>query len=191
MREWAAFTVVLFLVGCASTPTTYLQLSATSAPQRLPVAGSPISVDHVQMPATIDRLYLTSATGPTTLTVARHARWAAPLDGMATQVLATDLAERIGGATVLMPGDQTPPGPTCQVRVNVTRFLPVIPRSGQAHVVLDADWWVVNPNGLVRHTGQSRVRVASGGTPASEAKAMSIALGRLADAITRAIASGS
>ncbi|MBU2761130.1 PqiC family protein, partial [Acidithiobacillus sulfurivorans] len=74
------------LAGCASVPTQYLTLSSPSpvpARQSLQAHGLPIVVAHVQMPADIDRLYLTTLQGKHRLDVAGHVRWAAPLGGMA------------------------------------------------------------------------------------------------------------
>ena len=188
MKRFAAFATLLFLAGCAGGSTTYLQLAPVTPDHHLTVKGAALAVDHVQLPATIDRLYLTAATGRDTLSVAGHARWVAPLDGMATRVLATDLAERIDGIRVVMPGDPTPAKGARHVRVNVTRFLPIRGGPDAGHVVLDADWQLLGPNGTVLHAQRSRIRVAAGGTPAQEAGAMSAALGRLADRIAGALA---
>lgn len=173
----------LLLSGCGGTPTTYLSLSPVRGPTH-EATGSPVSVAHVAMPASIDRLYLTSATGATTLHVAAHARWAASLGGEAQSALARDLAQRLPDTGVLMPGDPISPGNKRMVMVNVTEFLP---RPGI--VVLDADWRVIgsHQNGAGHHTvlakGRAHIRVPAGKTPAARARAMSAALGQLADTI--------
>ena len=188
MKRFAVFATLILLAGCAGGSTTYLKLAPVSPDHHLTVKGTALAVDHVQMPATIDRLYLTAATGPDTLSVAGHARWVAPLDGMATRVLASDLAERVDGIRVLMPGDPNPPKDTRHVRVNVTRFVPIRGGPEAGHVALDADWQLIGPHGATLHAGRSRIRVASGSTPAEEAGAMSKALGRLSDLIAGALA---
>ena len=189
MRRLPFLAVLLLLAGCASARTTYLQLAPVPADHHLTVHGAALAVDHVQMPATIDRLYLTTATGAETLSVAGHARWVAPLDGMATRVLATDLARRIDGVDVLMPGDPAPPSGARHVRVNVTKFLPVAGGPEAGHVVLDADWQLIGRKGKVLQAQRNHIRIASRSTPAAQAGAMSQALGRLADLIAGALAS--
>lgn len=181
MKIRFAGAALLLLAGCASTPTTYLMLAPVKGEVRSGLAG-PISVAHVAMPAAIDRLYLTSATGANTIRVADHARWVAPLGGEAQSVLAADLAARLPGTRVLHPGDRAPKGGDRDVVVNVTRFLPMPGR-----VVLRADWTIT---GRRRHhpviaSGRSRIVVSSSGTPAAAAGAMSQALGKLADAMVR------
>lgn len=179
MRIYPA-AILLLLAGCAGKPTTYLALAPTQSPiTAISTAATPIAVAHVSMPAAIDRLYLTSATGTTTLHVAAHARWVAPIDSQARTVLARDLASRIPDADILMPGDPVPETGARIVHVNVTEFLP---RPGT--VVLEADWRITSSK--TRKTlanGRFHVEIPSGPKPAARAEAMSTALGRLADAI--------
>ncbi|SIQ38763.1 MULTISPECIES: PqiC family protein [Acidiphilium] len=177
MNRWLClFGVALVLTGCAPTPTTYLTLAPMPGPTK-PIASPPLAIAKVMMPAAIDRLYLTSATGQTTLHVADHARWAAPLDGEAQNTLADDLAQRLPDTTVLHPGDATPPRGTRLVSVNVTRFLPE-----HSQVVLNADWRIA-----ARHhhrtiaAGRDHIVIPSADTPAARASAMSAALSHLAD----------
>ncbi|MBW4033835.1 MAG: membrane integrity-associated transporter subunit PqiC [Proteobacteria bacterium] len=177
MNRWLCLLgVALVLTGCAATPTTYLTLAPIPGPTT-PITLPPLAIAKVMMPAAIDRLYLTSATGPTTLHVADHARWAAPLDGEAQNSLADDLAQRLPGTTVLHPGDPAPAGGARLVSVNVTRFLPE-----HSQVVLNADWRIA----ARRHhrtiaAGRDHIVIPSADTPADRATAMSRALGRLAD----------
>jgi uncharacterized lipoprotein YmbA len=179
MKQFAwLFALPLVLAGCAGTPTTYLGL--TPVPGAVATVRSPpIAVAKVLMPAAIDRLYLTTATSPTTLRVADHARWAAPLDGEAQSALADDLALRLPNATVLHPGDPTPTGRTWLVVVNVTRFLPA---PGQ--VVLNADWRIeARQHHRVIAQAHAHIVVPSADAPGEQARAMSVALGRLTDDI--------
>lgn len=177
-RSIIATLFALGLAGCsAGPPTTYLTLAPTQGTvHRAP--GPPVAVAHVQMPSSIDRIYLTSATGANTLHVAGHVRWAAPLAGSAQEVLARDLATRLPGRRVLMPGDPPPPH-ALTVYVNVTQFMP-----HPGHVVLDADWQVTEAGRAgTRNHGRAHIIEPSGDAPASRARAMSIALGDLADTI--------
>ena len=178
MKFFAPLFLVVLLAGCATTPTTYLTLTPVPGPT-IGISGPAIAVAHIATPTAIDRLYLTTATGPTTLHVANHARWVAPLGGMAQSVLAHDLAMRLQNTEILMPGDPTPHGGARVVSVNVTTFLP-----DPGRVVLDADWRITSR----RHhhiiaRGRTHIVVPAGATPALQAQAMSAALGQLADRI--------
>lgn len=188
MKRFATLTLLLVLAGCASAPPiTYLQLAPVSGPVvRASRTGMPITVAEVEMPPAIDRLGLTRETGASTLSVDPNASWAAPLDGMATQVLAENLASRLPGTKVLMPGEVIPSGARRIVRVDVLRFLPIA-ASGSAHVVLDADWQIVTSRGGIEHSGREQIGLPSAPGAAAEAAAMSQALGELADRIATAI----
>ncbi|MHB1304608.1 MAG: PqiC family protein [Acidiphilium sp.] len=175
MRRHLILASLLTLVACSSKPTTYLALAPVAGSIH-PDGGTPVAVAHVAMPASIDRLYLTSATGPNTLHVANHARWGAPLGGEAQSALAVDLAQRLPGIEVSMPGDKVPRDART-VRVNVIRFLPE-----PEGVALDADWSVTACNHPPAK-GRARIRVPAGAMPGDKAAAMSTALGRLADRI--------
>lgn len=189
MSRPATLALLLLLAGCgAGPPMTYLQLAPVSGPVVSTVrTGPPITVAQVEMPPAIDRLGLTRETGTSTLAVDPTASWAAPLDGMATTVLAENLATRLPGSKVLMPGEAIPPGARRIVRVDVLRFLPSA-ASGAEHVALDAEWQVLTSGGRIEHSGKAQIRAASGPGAAAEAAAMSEALGELANRIAGAIA---
>lgn len=180
---------LLLLSGCAAAPPiTYLQLAPVSGPVvQTARTGPPVRVAQVEMPPTIDRLSLTRQTGASTLAVDPNASWAAPLDGMATSVLAENLASRLPGTKVLIPGEVIPPGAVRVVRVDVLRFLPIA-AAGTEHVALDADWQVVTSRNRIAHSGHAEISVASAAGAAAEAAAMSDALGKLADQVAAAIA---
>jgi len=183
-RSFAVLASVALLAGCAGPKTTYLTLAPIPG-TRAETASPPLAIARVRMPAAIDRLYLTTATGPATMAVADHARWVAPLGGEAQSVLAADLAERLPATTVLRPGDPTPNGGARMVEVNVTWFLP-----GPDGVDLDAGWRVTaRRDHRSIALGRATITVPAGATPAAQAEAMSIALGRLADRIAAGLTS--
>ncbi|MGH7042298.1 MAG: PqiC family protein [Acetobacteraceae bacterium] len=196
-----ALAALLLLAGCAGTPATYLDLApvpgraaiARPAIARSAVAhiDAPIAVARVQMPAKLDRLYLTRATGADVVAVAPHTRWVAPLDGLTQHALARDLASRLPRAMVVMPGDVMPPGGVRLVRVNVLRFMPVLGGAGGSRMVLDADWAVMaRHGGGARESGRLRLTIPAGRSDAAQAAAMSAALGELADRIAARLAQG-
>ena len=178
---------LIALAGCAGKPTTYLSLAPQSAPRTAfgapgaPIAVAPIAVAHVSLPPSLDRLYLTSQIGPTRLHVARHARWAAPLNGLIQRTLADDLAARLTGVQLLMPGDPIPQSGVRLVRVNIDQFM----RLAEGKVALTVDWSVVAPRQHAVMVHRTAILVSSGLRPTEQANAMSVALGRLADRIAQ------
>lgn len=180
-----AFTslfLALGLMGCTSQqPITYLVLSPVGGPV-YEAAGSPLAVARVVMPASIDRDFLTTGNGENTMIVSNQAMWAAPLEGQAQTIIARDLAARLPGHKVAMPGDHVPEGAMI-VSVNVITFLPY-----PDHVVLAADWRVTAPEMTSPREGRVRVVVPAGAGAAAQAQGMSQALGQLADKIARQVA---
>lgn len=179
----------LLLAGCAGKPTTYLTLQTAGPPAGPPgqEGGPAIAVSQVEIPPSIDRLHFTTATGQGTLHVAGDTQWAGPLGPMSRIVLAQDLAARLPGRDVLMPGDTVPQGGAALVQVTVQKFMP----DASGTVTLQADWSVSKPDGngeLAR--GRFARTVPGAARPAAEAQDMSKALGLLADAIAAKIANG-
>ncbi len=179
LRRLIPLLAVFLLASCAGKPTEYLTLSPQPSDRTTIAPGAPVAVANVQIPPVLDRLYLTTMRSDNQLHVAEHTRWAAPLDGIAQSALARDLATRLTGTTVLMPGDEPPSGGVRLVRVNIQNF--IADQTGQ--VTLDADWSVLSPQQDV--IAQDRAHIVVPGNPraTSEAYSMSTALGKLADQI--------
>lgn len=182
MRGPACLLLALGLAGCAGKPTTYLTLSPVPGPARV-AAGAPLAVSRIDIPPAIDRSGFTTATGPATLSVAGDTKWAGPVGVMGQIALARDLADRLSGVQVLMPGDPLPAGGARQVQVNIQTFL----ADGSGAVTLDADWAITGSDGAaVQQQGRFDVTLQGGTKPAEEAATMSRALGELADRIAAA-----
>ncbi len=99
-----ALSLALLLAGCGSPATHYFTLSAVSpesSPRAMACPGPPIAVQHVLLPAMLDRQSMVLAAGPNELKISSQNRWAAPLDDMIGRVLADDLRQRlpVGGST--------------------------------------------------------------------------------------------
>lgn len=188
--RFASVATLLLLAGCSGgRPTRYLSLAPVPGPAVTVPRDAPVAVARVQIPAALDRLRLVRGSGVETATVAPHTEWIAPLDGMTQLVLARDLAARIPGTHVLMPGDPVPSGGVRLVRVNVLRFLPVLQGPDAGRVVLEADWAVLGRHGgRSLASGRTRIVVAGGPDGAAQAAAMSATLGRLADRIATGLA---
>ena len=104
---------------------------------------------------------------------------------MARIVLAQDLAARLPGTTVLMPGDPLPPGKTISLKVTMQNFMP--DADGTVHVTADWSILVADSAHILAH-GRFARRINGGQTPAAEAQSMSRALGALADDIAASLA---
>lgn len=184
MKYPRAVLLLLFgLAGCAANPPIKYLVLSPQAGLVYPAFGGEVAVGRVAMPPAIDRTFLTSGSGENMIVISNSAMWAAPLGAMAQTVLARDLAARLPGHTVVMPGDHVPEK-AMRVAVNVITFLPYPGR-----VVLEADWRLSRGVGTQASLQPVRVRitVASGDTPQAKAQAMSQALGVLSDNIARQI----
>lgn len=175
----------LLLSACASTPTQYLSLNAQGSPlptQPLTEKHRLLIVDHVQMPASIDRLYLTRRSGDNGMEVSGHVRWIAPLGGMTQRVLTEDLRRRLPDLTVLLAGSPVPSNTRpIHLQVQVQEFLP----TSNGSVLLDADYFLLDAAGHVEYAGHFHQRIAADSTATAQAQAMSHCIAALAQEIAR------
>jgi hypothetical protein len=177
--------LALALTACGSSPRTqfYTLDTEPGAGQMHPARPkSPVAVGHVELPATLDRLWMVRKGSGNAIEISDVDRWAAPLDELMRNALIGDLRSRLSPAAVLAPGD-TVPADARTVTVNVLHFM--ADQSGR--VVLDADWNIQHGNrrGAPQH---AEIAVAgSGGSGGAVASAMSQAVGQLADHIATAL----
>lgn len=182
-----SISAVLLSAACGGggKPSVYLTLAATPAggeASNRETSGPPISVERVEIAPELDRTLFTTAAGTATLQVEGNVHWAAPLSALARQALARDLADRLPGASVLMPGDPNPPGKARRVHVNLLEFRP----DASGRVTLEADWSAETSEQVPPKTGRFHLQIPGGANPSAEAATMSEALGRLADTIAQA-----
>jgi hypothetical protein len=175
----------LALTACGSSPKTqfYTLDTEPGAPQMQPAhLKGPVTVGHVELPATLDRLWMVRRGPGNAIEISDVDRWAAPLDELMRNALIRDLRSRLSPAAVLAPGDTVPEGART-IAVNVLRFM--ADESGR--VVLDADWSIQHGNrrGAAQH---AEIAIAgSGDSGGAVATAMSQAVGQLADRIATAL----
>ena len=178
--------LALALAACASKPTQFHTLDP-SPPAGAVAGGSmalPIQVDSVTLPPELDRPELVRRSGPGNLDVADIDRWAGPLDQIARQVLATDLAERLPAGATVPRDDPAPPSKRRGLDVEIERF------DGDlgGRVTLIAHWTLLEGSAArtaLRREEHIDIPAASadiGGTVSG----MSRALGVLADRIAAA-----
>ena len=132
------------------------------------------------LPESLDRQSMVRADGPDRIDISNEDRWAAPLDGIIRNVLAEDLRDRLPSGRVLLPGDASPPDGSKGIELNVQRFA----GDTAGHVVLQADWTLLNRHGSPALTRSETVS-ASAGSSRTDAVvgAMSQAIGELADRV--------
>ncbi|MEY2342158.1 membrane integrity-associated transporter subunit PqiC [Acidithiobacillus sp. IBUN Pt1247-S3] len=185
IRIFLLFGLTLLLNACASMPTQYLSLSAQGQPlpsQSLQKTQSVLVVDHVQMPASIDRLYLTRGEGDSGMQVSGHVRWIAPLGGMAQRVLAEDLRRHLPHLNVLIAGSPLPAHTQpLHLRVQVQEFLP----TSSGKVILDVDYFLLNAGQHLQYAGHFRHSVATNPSAQAQAQAMSESIAALAQDIAQ------
>lgn len=175
-RRFGVF--LLALAGCASAEPEWYRLVAV--PGR-PLALPPLRIElrDVRLARALDRPGLPRAAGGTRLTVAGGERWAGPLDEMATQVLARNLAQRLPGSVVMSERDAIGGDAAVAVSVAIDRF--EADAAGQA--LLSATF-AIRRFGGPRTPREGRVEesVAPAG-PGADAlvQALSEVLARLAD----------
>ncbi len=181
LQPSVAVLLALLPAACGSPATQFYELMpvgpATAAAGGTACLPGPLTVQHVTLPATLDRSSIVRAAGPDRLDISGEHRWAAPLDGMVQSVLAEDLRTRLPGASVALPGDPAPKG-SVGLAVTIWRFLP----DAGGRTALMADWTTNAGAGAGPVHSET---VAADGPPgvAQAATGMSRALGGLADRI--------
>jgi uncharacterized lipoprotein YmbA len=178
--------MALLLSACGSSPPSRFYTLDPVPPSRpmATSAGPAIEVSQVSLPESLDRLSFVTRIEPNRINVSDQDRWAAPLEGMVRRVLATNLASRLPGRTVRMPGDPPSKGRSLKIIVNIRQFI----GDQTGHVVLDADW-AATMNDRTTLSGRPETISVQATSPkaGSITTAMSQALGTLSDRIAAAI----
>ncbi|MBV8092244.1 MAG: membrane integrity-associated transporter subunit PqiC [Acetobacteraceae bacterium] len=185
MKRWAPVLLFVGLAACRSPPTHFYLLDATPSSQRWTASGKPIEINHIVIPAVLDRNSLVVRSGPNELKVSDADRWAAPLDDMTQRVLAADLRDRLPPSLILQPGDPTPSSGARQLTVVIRQFM-----GDTAGVVrLNADWSLVagQPSQPVQRRSEAITVQARSAEAPDLVAAMSQAVGQLADRIGAAV----
>jgi uncharacterized protein len=158
----ALFAVVLgaslMLAGCASQPSRFYVLSASSdvetvAPGASGGQGPTIGVGPVTLPRYVDRPQIVTRTSPYELKLAEFERWAESLDTNFARVLAENLSFMLPPARVAVFPWPRVTEIDYQVIVDVTHFL----SQAGGESLLIADWMLFKGEGMqVLATGKSR-----------------------------------
>ena len=182
IRFFSMVAAALTLAACGSSPPThFFALTAVAPVGRPPDAPAfPVQVAAVHIPAMLDREAMVRRTGPTALSISDQDRWGAPLDDMARNVLAQDLAERMPEGSVILPGAPLPSS-TALLVVNIASFT----QDADRRVTLDGSWALMHgrPAKTILDRDVSLECKTDSDDAAAQAAAMSQLLAKLADHI--------
>jgi uncharacterized protein len=181
----AALVAAALPAACASpTPALYAIQPVAGASRR----GGPrvIQLRPISLARYLDRQQIVRSAEDYRLDVATNDWWGEPLGTMLTRVLVEELSQRLPGSTVFDEGGAITVDPDLTVEVNIRRL--DASRAGQ--VVLAAQIAVARRNPR-RGTPVTRAVDASVPQASPDASgfvaAVSVAVGRLADAIADAV----
>lgn len=196
LRNAALAAPLLVLAACQSTPESRLYTLAVVPPVEAaqPVRSAPqsqtpqtLALGSLDLPMLIDRPQIVRRIDGNRVETLEFDRWAEPLADGLRSTLAGDLAARLPGTTVLPVAGSSVGEGTAVLAVTVLRF----DADATGNVVLDAQW-SLSPGGGTggRKSGPTReiVEVPSAGTgPDAQVRAMSQAVGALADRIAAGV----
>jgi len=188
MRRLTALTipcVVFFLAaGCGSTPASrFYTLSATPAPAGA-ASDMSVAVGPVTIPAMLDRPQIVVSAGPNEVRLDEFNRWAAPLQGNISRVVADNLAAILGTPRVSLFPQTMSAAADYRVAIQVQTFDSA---PGEA-ATLDAVWTVSRAKDGKSQTGRTALREASpsggyDGVAAAHSRALARMSRDIADAI--------
>ena len=177
-----ALTGLATLSGCGTSPRTqFITLSTVPPKTIVSYSGPSLIVGRVRLPPELDRLSLVRYLGDNQVDVNGVVQWAAPLDLLVRSALAQDIADRLPRGHVIIPGEVQPSGPAKVMVVTFAEFR----ISERGTVTLTAVWSLLNAATEKELTSQectvhARAASATGG---DIARAISVALGKLAEAM--------
>ena len=182
---WAALIVALSVACSASREPRLYTLRAIIAPTDRPLAVS-VAVGPILIPAIVDSSQIVVNINATEVRANDFDRWASPLQANIGEIIATDLASRLGTADVMLARNVVGPTPDFRASVEVQRF-EIGPGTT---ALLDALWVVRRSNDGQIRRGRTTVQddAVKGGFDAA-ATAQSRAFARLSDDVAGAVRS--
>jgi len=178
-------TLAILIAGCgASSPSRFYTLSPTVSPATAPPASYSVSVGPVSVPAVVDRPQIVVRTGPNQIIMEEFDRWASPIKGDITRIVAENLVSMLGTPQVSVFPQTTAVGASYRVSIDVLRF---DSEPGKA-ATLDALWTVSSAKDKQSRSGRTTLtEPAQGNSFTALVEAHSRALGRLSADIAGAI----
>jgi len=187
MRNATLALCPLIIAACASSPPVrYFVLDPVPTTAEVPVmAGPPVQIVAVRLPATLDRRQMVREDSPNKLVISNENRWGAPLPDMTRRVLSQDLLLRLAAGQTVLPEEPAPNG-TNSVAVEILQF-----GVAGGNIVLDGSW-------SMTHGGEDAASLrrsfhlshpASNTDYAQDAHVMSTLLASLADSMAQTLRS--
>ena len=179
-----ACAVAAITAGCTSSPSRFYTLSPTAVTTAPPLSSYNVSVGPVSLPEVVNRLPIVIRTGPNQVSLSEFERWASPLKGEISRVVAENIASLLGTPKVTIFPQSLPADDSYRVIIDVLRF---DSEPGKA-ATIDAMWTVTSAKGKQTHRRRTTLTEPTQGDdyPALVA-AHSRALGRLSADIARMI----
>ena len=183
--------VVVFAVGCGSSPSSrFYTLSATPVPAGA-TSDMSVAVGPVTIPAMLDRPQMVVSAGPNQVRLDEFNRWAAPLQGNISRVVADNLASILGTPRVSLFPQTANASADYRVVIQVQSFDSA---PGDA-ATLDAVWTVSRAKDGTSRTGRTAVREAApqggfDGLAAAHSRALARLSRDIADAVQALARSG-
>lgn len=178
--------VTILAAACASSPPTRFYTLEPIPPAHRSTGSirGPVKIAVVHVPPLLDREQIVSEGRPGELIVSDTNRWGAPLADMTRAVLTQDLLLRLPEGSVILPQQPAPPQ-TNTITVDILR----LQAQASGEVRLEGGWSLIPPGAEAPSldAGIHLSQPAAAADYAQQANAMSLALGRLADDIARAL----
>ena len=153
----ALLGMAMLLAACASAPAPkFYTLSRTPAPGALPSAVA-VVVGPVSIPAVVDQPQIVVSSSPNQVTIEEFNRWASPLAGNISRVVAENLADLLGTSRVSLFQQSLNVDADFRVAIEVQTFESV---PGDA-ATMNALWAVRRTQDGKTESGRTSVREAT------------------------------
>jgi len=178
--------ILLLATACASSPPTrfYALEPIPPAHRTEGQIRPPVKILAVHVPPLLDREQIVREGSPGELIVSDTNRWGAPLAEMTRDVLTQDLLLRLPEGSVILPQQPAPPQ-TNTITVDILH----LQAQADGAVLLEGGWSLIPPGTEAPSLARAiHISEPSGAADyARQARAMSLALGQLADDIARMV----
>jgi uncharacterized lipoprotein YmbA len=186
MKPAPVVFLALLLSACAGASTRFYTLQPAAPPSQSPLsyAGSPVRIDAVHIPASLDRPELVREQAGDRFIVSDNDHWAAPVGELLRRVLTQDLAALLPREAVIFPDAPKPPN-AAGVVVDILSITP-----SSEGVVMQASWTLL-PTKAAAASHQRAVRLtipSAGAGVQGNAAELSALAGQLAAAIAQDLA---
>jgi uncharacterized lipoprotein YmbA len=193
LRRTAILPLVLLASGCSilaplPNPNRFYTLAALPGTDERPVAGAGTTMTYglgpISLPLYLDRNEIATRISPTEITYSDTDRWAEPLKGNVTRVLAQNLSMLTGATVITFPWPLSP-GVDYQIEITFLRF----DREASGTTHLAARWTIRDArNGTDVTTGETRSSITTEPSDtAAGVAALSRALNELSEEVAAAL----